>query len=463
MVRLIRLSALLLCLCFCLCSCDDRGVEDTFYESASEDQPSRQSSPEESGDEGDPYGELVTVAAELLALDGQVIDIFANQALAPYALGLEMTSYGYAVSDRYYTLSEECEYATFSALEELVCSVYSEESGIALRYLNNYPALGGPVFRQDYKGNTQFCNIYNAAFDTDTAGAVISFLGNGAEGVYRMQYSKGGSIYEFEMKATESGYRLNHSLLFLYEDAVISSSSADAVTENAGSAERLVGECLIINLLVDDGDNKWNAETSAELKKMVETAGDYIVSQSKEYGVEGLKFEYLWKETGLDLTAPHYSGGATWASTAFEDCGGYDAYVESLLPEGYKGNYSVMFHFNKQGRSFSVPCDDYFEAKGEYLNEFCVMFYSLPDDNSYFACPALYMHELLHTYGAVDLYEEMLTEKGNALAKVYFDKDIMRYESVDIEACYIGSLTAKLLGWTDSMPVQLKDFLKEQI
>jgi len=426
---------------------------------------SDESSEEETQNEvtEDGVSELCSAAAELIALDAKVIDIFANQALAPYAVGLETASYGYKISGKYYPLSGECEYKKFSALKELLFSVYSEDSGIATEYLEHYPRIGGPAFRQNYLGDTEFCCTYNASFDTDVAGAAVSYLSTKAEGVHLLQYSKGGQIYSFEMAETEEGYRLNDSLLFLYEDAAFSSATDDVNTEGVGSAKTLRGNCLLVNLFVNDGDAKWDASAAAELMAMVERAGDYIVNQGKEYGVNDLSFDYIWKDTGLDLAAPHYSNGASWANAVFAEDGGYDVFVQSLLPQGFTGNYCVMFHFNKQGRSFSVPCDSYFAEKGEYINEFCVMFYSPLGDSDYFACPSLYMHELLHTYGTVDLYEEMLTARGNDLASVYFDKDIMRYEPAEIENCYIGRLTAKLLGWTDNLPLQLKDFLKERV
>lgn len=447
----------LLLLCFLLASCGKPDLRPADTPSAELSESMKEQSVAESPENA----ALCDTARKLLELDGEVIDIFANQALADCAIGLEKMAYGYTVGDRYYPLDEACKYKSFDAVTSLLDSVYSRESCVAEEYLERYPRVGPPVLRQDFLGNTEFCCIYNAGFDTEFSDAAVSYLGL-QDGVLRFQYSKGSSIYSFGMVETEDGYRLTDSLLFLYEKAVLAGTVSDTITENVGSAKRLTGDCLWINVLVDDGTSVWDAESASDLKEMLKTAGDYITKQAAEYGIKDLNFNYIWEETTTKLAAPHYSNGADWADRAFADRGGWASYVQSLLPAGYDGNYCIMFHFNKQGRSFCVPSDVNCVDDG-YVNEFCAMFYSASKESGFFACPALYMHELLHAYGAVDLYEEALSEKGNALASIYFDKDIMRYEPAEIENCHVGLLTAKLLGWRNSIPTQLKDFLKERI
>ncbi len=468
MLQKVLLMLVTLGLCCALIACGSPSMdetEDAPLASVSEeaftatDETSKQEKPKDQAE-----ALLCNAAATLLAADAQVIDMFANQALAPYAKGLEQTEYGYAVSDNYYSLRDDCAYKKFSAITQLLASVYSEESGVAEEYLNNYPRFGNPVFRQNYLGGTELCYTYNAGFDTDFTGADIAYLGQTHVGEYRFQYSKGGSIYTFGMVNTEGGYRLTDSMLFVWEKLALKPST-DLITEGVGSAVTLTGDCLWINVFVTDSHSAWDEDAIASIKDMVVTAGDYIIGQAQVFGVQDLRFSYIWADANLNVAAPHYSNGADWAETAFaaSTYGSYDGYVKSLIPAGFDGNYSIMFHFNKQGRSFCVPCDSYSAESGQYTNEFCAMFYSLSDDSGYFACPALYMHEFLHTYGAIDLYEEALTSKGNALAAVYFDKDIMRYEPLDIEKCNIGPLTAKLLGWSQALDSQLKAFLKERV
>lgn len=409
--------------------------------------------------------ELERAALELLAVDLQVIDIFANQALAPYAVGLPTESYGFRVGADYYGLDGDCLYSDFSAIEALLASAYSEDSGAPRRFLEEYPIKESPAIRSDYLGNTQICYLYDADFDTSLEGAAVTYLGERDEGVYRFQYGKGSRYYSFEMTEGECGYRLNDSLLFIAEAVLEKESTVDSAAEEVGSAVELRGECLWINVFVDNYDSVWDAESTRAVEAMVKEAGAYIEECGRAYGVEDLVLDYAWSSVEVGGYSPSYDGGVDWAIDTFKELcyDGYDGYVAELLEGKSPDNYCITFHFNRHGRSFCVPCDIYTGNNSAYHNEFCVLYYSEPEEGTYFACPALYMHEFLHNFGAVDIYKEMLTEKGEALAEVYFDKDIMRYEPVDIRNCGIGPLTAKLVGWTEYLPGHLRAFLKECI
>ncbi len=404
---------------------------------------------------------LYQAATELLLLDKQVIDIFANLAPAEYAVDLSMEDYGYRVGDTYYKLRDDCPYADYSALQQLLALTYGAESGVAEKYLNGFPTYGYPVFRSDYEGKAQFCCQYDAEFYIYPRDAELRFTG-ATEGGYGFVYTYGADSYAFEITATPEGYRLNNSLLFIAEAAAIAAGGSDTISENIGSAKVLKGNCLWVNVFVGCFDSSWDEASRADVKEMVTEAGDYIVTQGQNYGVTDLCFEYLWTDTRLDISAPDYLTGATWAVDAFEDScyGDFDGFAQSTTINADWDNVFFMFHFNCHGRSFSIPCDRNVGEDSKYYYENCVLFYSLPEDGEYFACPAVYMHELLHLFGAADLYSGTVSDKGAALAKLYFEHDIMLYEPTDITDCYIGDLTAKLLGWTEGLSPQLKDVIE---
>ena len=233
-------------------------------------------------------------------------------------------------------------------------------------------------------------------------------------------------------------------------------------TEDIGSASALVGDCLWINVFMDNEQCPWDAESKAAVKEMVTDAGNYITKQGKTYGAE-VRFEYKWSDSEGSYPIPHYANGATFAVDTFKNSGygGYDGYVNALLEGTEYGNYFLMFHFNCHGRSFSVPCDTAVGEDSDYYSEFCVAFYSGKEDGDYFACPAAYAHEVLHCFGAVDINEERLDGELNALAEEHFPDDIMRAVPENIENGSIGVLSASLIGWENSVPEGLKELLKK--
>lgn len=90
-----------------------------------------------------------------------------------------------------------------------------------------------------------------------------------------------------------------------------------------------------------------------------------------------------------------------------------------------------------------------------------VLYYNTDTDNEYFICPATYAHELLHLYGAIDLYEiNGLDPKIAELAEKYFNDEIMRYIPVEeVENAVISEFTAFRIGWISYLDEQLKQLL----
>ncbi|MBR6594357.1 MAG: hypothetical protein IKK83_04160 [Clostridia bacterium] len=461
----IGIFALALCLLLALGSCGGHSGGGEQGDSVENDAGSDSVFSTESADSTVSDGEseaVITAARELLVLDGRVADIFARAALAPYAEGLEKGDYGYLVTGDYYRVSASSGYGRLEDVAALLDSVYTEESGIKNRYLTDYPRYGSPALRQDYVGNTEYCHSYVTDFNTDPHSASLSLLEREGD-LYRLQYSEGTHVYCFEMRLTADGYRLEDSLLLLSEEQARAQDVADTITEDIGSAGEMRGSCLWVNVFADCLSSDWDGESEAAVKAMVEEARGHLLSCAAEYGVEELSIELSWVNIDLGISPPDYLNGARWALEAFEG-GGYGSYPEfarSLCQDGDYDNVFINFHFNEHGRSFCLPCDSAVGEDSDYYYEHMVTYYSQQGEGAYFACSAVYMHELLHAFGAVDLYDEWLTEQGGDLAALYFDYDIMRREPWDIKQSYVSELTAKLIGWSEGLDPQLRAFFKE--
>lgn len=454
MSKLVRLAALALVLCLALAACGDIKGEGSGESSVLSAEPSEDMSGTEVAP---PYKLMLEQQAEkLLKLDFKVIDIFANLSLAPYAQGMPKADYGYKISDEYYPLSKDCEYSRYDNLVALLDLAYTPDSGLKDKLLTQWPPVGNSVFRWDYRGNTEMCCVYKADFDTRFDG-VVSYLGEEDGGRLAFQYN-GSSIYKFYIKNTDLGYRLTDSVLFAEEYK----GTAHAA-EDAGSAVDLAGDCLWLNVFADDTVSTWNGADKAAVTAMVTEARDYMLDCAAPYGVD-LSMELVWADIGFNKKLPIASGNADWALQAFDGTGWKDTadYVQSVLKDKKWDNLYITFHFNYYGRSFCVPCTDKDSKKGDRdYYEAGVAFYGHKEEGAFYACPSVYLHELLHAYGAKDLYKETLSQKGEDVAKLLFPQDIMRVEPANIEACTVDVFTAKLIGWTEFFPKQLRDLLKE--
>lgn len=228
-----------------------------------------------------------------------------------------------------------------------------------------------------------------------------------------------------------------------------------------GSAVRLEGTTLLLSIFASDRDTAWDFESEQDQKVIQTTlnnlkvASAYLSEQAQQYGKE-LTFLYDWREAeDLVFTAEFDE------SMVRSDTGKANLQIEwlcnyinfSALAEKYQAD-SVLFLFffntdtssitdgaNSELRSWCMP----HRHENECLLELCNIYV-----NSYLRAmsPADYAHEILHAFGAKDLYfadEGITQEYVNSL---HFSKDIMystnrnsdriTSEFSDLDAYYVG-------------------------
>lgn len=471
------LAALLAVLLLCLCSCAPQEVEDFSVpeskeeskEVSREDEPSVDpaSSEDESVDEA---AALCEELRSLIELDRRVIDIFANGKLFEevlYASGYESggpTEMPEPEPGEYLPVPEGNEYALYGDVYSLLESVYTADSTAIDGYLYNSRGYGPAAVRQSYDGRTEVCCVYKADYRLDPQSALITYIGRDCED-YSFSYSDGTYSYTVFAAETADGLRLTDSLYFLeLKRQSELPYSKDTVSERCGSCAVLEGNCLIINVFAEDGDSAWTATARQEAMDMLDEGLEFLKQAALEYGVDNIEFTHVNVDMRVGADAMDYTIGGSYMFYAFDGTG-YDGMADFVGVQSNGISYDnvcTIFHFNKHGRSYFVPCmaEDY-EADSDWYYEYGVLFYSTPEDGEYFSCASVYAHELLHAFGAKDLYAETVTERGESLASLLFDCDIMRYEPVEIESCYVGPLTAKLIGWQDTLTDQLRDVLYE--
>lgn len=471
------LAALLLCLCSCVPLTEDGGSADSSAEVSVEeskeesvaDEPSVDLTPSDELSVDEETAALCEEVRSLIELDSHVIDIFANGRLFQeviYVSGgdsseiVEITAPNLG---EYVIVPEGNGYAFYSEITSLVESVYTADSSAIDGYLCNSGGYGPTVIRQSYDGRTEVCFVYSADYQIDPQNAKITYIGSDGE-VYRFSYRDGTHSYTVCAAETENGLRLTDSLYFLeLKRQSEQPYSKDTASERCGSCSTLEGNCLIINVFADDSDSAWTATAKAEAMDMLYEGLEFLKQSALDYGVDDLEFTYVDVDMRVGTDAMDYTIGGSYMLYAFEGTG-YDGMADFVAAQS-KGisydNVCTIFHFNKHGRSYFVPCTEDYTANSDWYYEYGVLFYSKPGDGAYYSCASVYAHELLHAFGAKDLYAEAVTETGESLASLLFDCDIMRYEPTEISWCYIGPLTAKLIGWQNTLIDQLREVLYE--
>lgn len=237
---------------------------------------------------------------------------------------------------------------------------------------------------------------------------------------------------------------------------------------HAGTSKTLTGDCLIYNVFVNDAESKWSAGATASALAMIGGATEFLERRFNEYGTEkelSIRFTNTSDSAFLsfDKAAPTDASGASWLSYAFSQTehGSPNAFLKDCAKNvsGYD-NICFLFLYNKPGRSFATPYDSQYGDCEDFRYERAQIFFSTDRSFDYFCNPAVIAHELLHLFGAIDLYEPYLSAEDASNAAELLPKELMRYEPTDIYEAEISALTAYLVGWTASLPDEY-DFLLE--
>lgn len=156
----------------------------------------------------------------------------------------------------------------------------------------------------------------------------------------------------------------------------------------------------------------------------------------------------------------------------------FGSYYNRLSKKYNTQNIAFILHFNKNGRSNAYPSgalemwnselmssDEANEAEYAYF-DICMAYSMVQWEKT---VSYVYAHELLHLFGAADLYytNQYVDERGEKALNMYMEKQTLMSKycpneimhSSSITNCEIGDLTAYLIGWEETVPIKYTYFL----
>lgn len=231
-----------------------------------------------------------------------------------------------------------------------------------------------------------------------------------------------------------------------------------------GSAGYLRGDVLLVSLYINDDNSQWDERQQTNTKEYLSVACTYLEEQAAEYEQE-LNLIYdveTYPDLMFGLT---YDGGI-----AEDENGWFDRWLNkwidqnvpiAALQEKYETeNIGFLALVADSGGSYTNVF--YVEDPDIYYNESSVIFYYYPyirmTDRE---VPAVYAHEILHQFGAIDLYEgsyDFSPADVAYVSQVYPDDIMYSDYTVNGRLVYdkihltVGPITAYCLGWLDELP-----------
>lgn len=241
-----------------------------------------------------------------------------------------------------------------------------------------------------------------------------------------------------------------------------------------GSAKTLDGTTIVVSIFADDINTKWDEKDDADkiknIYKYLDIAGTYLEDVAAQYN----------KSASFITVADNLKYNMTFDMSITEqdkvDNGELDNPVwefidknidEKALKKKYNAkNVVYMLFVDSDETNTAVSCTrSYYE--GMPYNSEIVYLYNV--DSDVVNCPAVYAHEILHTFGALDLYmedeEHNITSDFMTYVKENMPNDIMLtssdldsdeylYDKITNE---VGEVTAFYVGLTNRSSV-VKDW-----
>ncbi|PKM63019.1 MAG: hypothetical protein CVU97_02345 [Firmicutes bacterium HGW-Firmicutes-21] len=376
---------------------------------------------------------LLETAKQLLGADKLITDLFVGGLLTELVDVGEKTPYDP-------TPATGSEYEDFYVIEKLLSSTYSVSSGVVSEYLS-FPRYGEKSISQ-VEGKTYFSYHYTEEFNgIHIDGIWLSDGRNENEKIIS------AGIYTVSMVFDGTVWLLEDSIYFRH---LRGQSEPDSVimfpTMNEGTAKRLAGNILAVEIFISDTKSSINDEEMVEFQQRTRDSFDLITERASSYG-ETLTIEYkqlFYKYNGnLSLSANEpYNFDFIIASTTYDYL---DKYInDNINTEGYDG-YIALLYIDKEGVSYSQP---YSEGEADiFYAERCYIFNNTTELEL--------TKNILALFGAESPTDEYLT----GLMRSYYDNEIMLSDS--LEDAVFGELTAYQLGLINKLDKQFFVFYKE--
>jgi hypothetical protein len=262
-----------------------------------------------------------------------------------------------------------------------------------------------------------------------------------------------GRQYKGGLAMRRTGFAI-HAIVMLF--LAICTTAAATAQEPLGSAGALRGGVYVLKCFVSVPGNEFSYKEKTDMMQKCDEAVTWLVEQAQTYNVS-VKFGGgtfgLYADIKLDGIS--YGPGDGDNSTAM---------VSKTLKEiGYPNslalhywvrdntdchNAIVLIFVKGRGKSYAIPYASEGLDRELYFVE-GAMLYEKQRDGVELA-PAQIAHEILHLFGAWDLYETPHQTKLNeTVARETFPNSVMGRVAHDINSLNIDPLTAWLIGWNN--------------
>ena len=244
-------------------------------------------------------------------------------------------------------------------------------------------------------------------------------------------------------------------LMFFLFNSIFVIYPQNTQIQNYGSAKSLEGNIYVLTCFISDTNSSWSYNEKINWFSKYYEAADWLRDQALNYNVtvnfSGGNFG-LNADIKLDYSYGTGSGNedVSIVSTVLKKIGYRDSlsFYNYVINNTNCNNALVLVAAKGMGRSYAIACEfgteDLLYRELHFVEG--IMLYEFNEDGE--APSSGIAHEILHLFGAWDLYENFMQSKAiEELALYLFPNSIMLRISQNINELIIDPVTAWLIGW----------------
>lgn len=219
-----------------------------------------------------------------------------------------------------------------------------------------------------------------------------------------------------------------------------------------------MGKCCLSSIFIEDAESSWTFVEKTRVLENLSLAVYFIKDTARKYNVD---VEFIMEKYGFNgevkyegIIPADMFAHPFWTEEAIKLIGhaGGNSAVDYLKKKYAVEQVLFIYCINKMGPSYNLTFSN--GVSPEWHAERIVLFSKYNNGNSLAA--ASIVHEILHSFGAGELYFPFdMTDKRKEIAGKYFPDDVMFRVDYEIARLNIGSYTAYRIGWIDKTD---KDF-----
>lgn len=234
--------------------------------------------------------------------------------------------------------------------------------------------------------------------------------------------------------------------------------SNQASKRNVGSARQFEGKVAIYHLFANDSQASWSEPEKNEILSRLSQAYGFLNHQSEMHGKKVQFIEQIGPPVSVKRRLPTGTFvDPSWTEEVIRKGSGVESNeLVARLKQTHKAkNAIICLHVNKPALSYNLAF--YENVAEEFSAERMVCFSTYPDSRPTSA--ATYAHEILHLFGAGDLYFPYdKDDYRKQVAKRYFPNDVMFRVDYNLYRLNVGAFTAYRIGWRNNLDAAHKMF-----